>query len=101
MDTITFGQALEHIKNGVPMQRKGWNGKGMFIFMRPSWSSTPEQFAVVNSVPEKIKNHILEQGSSEIFFTPYLCMYAADKTIVNGWLASQTDMLASDWQTAF
>ena len=30
-------------------------------------------------------------------FTAYLCMYAADGSIVNGWLASQTDMLATDW----
>ncbi|WP_262482542.1 DUF2829 domain-containing protein [Bacteroides neonati] len=30
-------------------------------------------------------------------FTAYLCMKAADGTIVNGWLASQSDMLANDW----
>lgn len=30
-------------------------------------------------------------------FTAYLCMKAADGSIVNGWLASQTDMLAEDW----
>ena len=33
----------------------------------------------------------------KIKFTAYLCMKAADGTVVNGWLASQTDMLASDW----
>lgn len=32
-----------------------------------------------------------------IKFDAYLCMKAADNTIVNGWLASQSDMLADDW----
>jgi hypothetical protein len=27
-----------------------------------------------------------------------LCLKAADNTIVNGWLPSQTDMLATDWR---
>lgn len=32
----TFGQALESVKQGRLVTRKGWNGKGMFIFMRPA-----------------------------------------------------------------
>ena len=36
-------------------------------------------------------------GESKVKFTSYLCMKAADGSIVNGWLASQTDMLAKDW----
>lgn len=34
-ETGTFGQALESLKRGHLVTRKGWNGKGMFIFMRP------------------------------------------------------------------
>jgi hypothetical protein len=30
------GQAIEALKQGKLVQRKGWNGKGMFIFQRPS-----------------------------------------------------------------
>ena len=30
-------------------------------------------------------------------FTAYICMKAADGTIINGWLASPSDMLANDW----
>ena len=42
-----------------------------------------------------VKNHPNER--KERFFTQYICMKAADGSIVNGWLASQTDMLADDW----
>lgn len=31
----TFGQAIESLKRGFLVRRKGWNGKGMFLFMRP------------------------------------------------------------------
>lgn len=61
----------------------------------------------VKSLPQSVKdffkekdekaNHPSEQGSSKVKFGAYLCMYAADGSIVNGWLASQTDMLTEDW----
>lgn len=101
-ETGTFGQALESLKRGHLVARKGWNGKGMFIFMRPE-DSLPADMIVnrVESLPESFKRWVANNhGDSEtdkIRFTAYLCMKAADGTIVNGWLASQTDMLANDW----
>lgn len=101
-ETGTFGQALESLKRGHLVARKGWNGKGMFIFMRPEDSlSTNMIVNQVKSLPESFKRWVANNyGDSEtdrIKFTAYLCMKAADGTIVNGWLASQTDMLANDW----
>lgn len=101
-ETGTFGQALESLKRGHLVTRKGWNGKGMFIFMRPE-DSLPTNMIVnqVKSLPESFKIWVSDNyGDSEtdkIKFTAYLCMKAADGTVVNGWLASQTDMLANDW----
>lgn len=101
-ETGTFGQALESLKRGHLVTRKGWNGKGMFIFMRPE-DCLPTEKVVnhVKSLPESFKKWIANNyGDSEIDkikFTAYLCMKAADGTVVNGWLASQTDMLANDW----
>ena len=101
-ETGTFGQALESLKRGHLVARKGWNGKGMFIFMRPE-DNLPTNMIVnqVNSLPESFKRWVANNhGDSEtdrIKFTAYLCMKAADGTVVNGWLASQTDMLANDW----
>ena len=104
----TFGQALESIKQGRLATRKGWNGKGMFIFIRPSDDIRVD--IVVNNVKslpyavkEYFKQDIVDIPANNIpetdvvKFTAYICMKAADGTIVNGWLASQTDMLADDW----
>lgn len=107
---VNFGKAIEALKQGKRVQRKGWNGKGMFIFQRPE-DTLPLKMIVqqVKSLPQSVKDFFhfnckdengndveLEKGKS-VKFTSYLCMYAADGSIINGWLASQTDMLAEDW----
>lgn len=104
---MNFGQAIEAAKKGDLISRSGWNGKGMFVFMCSE--DTLDIDMVVNkvkSLPEALKKYYAdidakqypsEQGLSKIKFTAYLCMKAADGSIVNGWLASQTDMLAEDW----
>lgn len=109
---MNFGLAIEAIKQGKKVARAGWNGKGMFIFMRPE--DTLDADTIINkvkSLPQSLKDHYIgsfahtaaeeEAGKGpkdfKVKFTAYLCMKAADGSIVNGWLASQTDMLADDW----
>lgn len=84
------------------VQRAGWNGKGMFLFIRPEFLCGPEAFDKIVSVPDNAKKKIREaqavRGTDDFKFTAYISMFAADGSIVNGWLASQTDVLSSDWQ---
>lgn len=106
----TFGQALESIKKGRLVKRKGWNGKGMFIFMRPADELHVSFVAKeIKSLPQRVKDYYYQdcvdengnpidlQKDDVVKFTAYICMKSADGTIVNGWLASQTDMLSEDW----
>lgn len=98
-----FGWALKAAKNGHLLTRSGWNGKGMFVFIRPA-DVLAEKFLVdnVKSLPAELKryykeNPVAKLQSGDVYFKAYFCMKAADGSIVNGWLASQTDMLAEDW----
>lgn len=104
---LTFGEAILALKKGKRVARNGWNGKGMFIFERPA-DELEVGFIItkVKSIPQSVKDFFQkkdslqtpsEQGLTKVKFGSYLCMYAADGSIVNGWLASQTDMLAEDW----
>lgn len=106
-ENVGFGEAINALKQGKRVSRQGWNGKGMFIFERPSDELTTE-FIIekVKSIPDSVKAFFKakdanempsEQGLTRVKFGAYLCMYAADGSIVNGWLASQTDILAEDW----
>lgn len=98
---LSFGEALEVVKEGGLVKRNGWNGKNMFIFMRPGDSIDPAQIQQIKSLPHAYKTTLVGvtfQEGERIKFTSYLCMKAADNSVVNGWLASQTDMLACDWE---
>ncbi|WP_428743134.1 DUF2829 domain-containing protein [Tenacibaculum sp.] len=104
---MDFGKAIEALKEGLCVARSGWNGKGMFIFLRPSDSINIRTVVEkIKSLPDSVKKKIDESddrvnqgefGLKNIEFGAYICMKAADGSIVNGWLASQTDILAEDW----
>ena len=105
---MNFGQAIEALREGKLVAREGWNGKGMFVFQRPADEiSVQTVIENVKSIPDSVKlflhnryKHDYVGASGEVFkikFGSYLCMYAANDIIINGWLASQTDMLAEDW----
>lgn len=96
---MNFGEALQALKEGKQVQRIGWDGKGMFLYLV---EGSLVEFDNLRGAAKDaaIKATIIEngvQGSSRLI-CPHIDMKAADGTLVIGWLASQTDMLADDWQ---
>lgn len=94
---MNFGQALEAVKAGAKVQRAGWNGKGMWIAYTPG-STFPVAQAREGHAAKHRANELTENDT--ITLLPHIDMKAADGSMVIGWLASQTDMLADDWQIA-
>lgn len=74
-----FGAALEVLKLGRRVARKGWNGKGMWLMMVATWSP-----GLMDAQTEKMEKF------------PFIAMKTADDKLVP-WLASQTDVLSEDW----
>ena len=70
---MNFGKAIEELKNEKKVAREGWNGKGMWL--------------------------VLVTPTIEIEYPvqPVICMKTADNKLQPGWLASQADILADDW----
>lgn len=92
---MNFSEAIEALKEGRKVARAGWNGKGMFVFM------TPESYVPYSKLRDHMQRHLVGEVHSpdqRIKINAHLDMRAADGTIVIGWLASQTDMLAEDWE---
>lgn len=83
---MDFGQALAQLKEGKRVARDGWNGKGMFIFLVPGSTFQVSRPPLLGIYPE----------GTTINYQPHIDMRAAQGTIVP-WLASQSDVLASDW----
>ena len=55
---LTFGEAIEALKKGKRVAREGWNGKGMFIFMRPADEIRVDIVANnIKSLPVSVKEY--------------------------------------------
>ena len=88
---LTFGDALEAAKKGSRIARSGWNGKNMYVWFMPALN-VPAEWCK----EERLKKLAIENGG-QIECLATMRMYTADKKILTGWLASQTDMLTNDW----
>ena len=88
-ERLSFGDAVAALKEGLRVERAGWNGKGMFLYYVPE-----------NKYPANRNEQATMIGVFEDDMVPYGA-YIAMKTAQNNvvpWLASQTDVLAEDWQ---
>ena len=92
-ERLSFGDAVAALKEGLRVERAGWNGKGMWLTMvypddganvppRPAYAV----YAVAGIVDDATNGCL-----------PWIGMKTADNKFVP-WLASQTDVLADDWQ---
>lgn len=86
-DCMSFGLAIEAMKKGKKVSRRGWNGKGMFLYYVPE-GRYPARTDAAKSIAE-------EDG--KVDYGAYIAMKTVQGNIVP-WLASQTDMLADDWE---
>ena len=79
--SMTFGLAIEALKLGKKVARSGWNGKGIHIELQ-----VPDAHSKMSHPYIFIDTTGLQTENPD-----------APKSRVP-WLASQTDMLAEDWQ---
>lgn len=90
---MNFGKAIELLKEGHKVARQGWNGKGMYLWLKPA--------TIIKSdwCKDPILKEIVDANGGETEALGTICMKTADNKILTGWLASQTDMLSDDWIT--
>lgn len=97
MNDMSFSGALYELKNGQKVRRAGWNGKGMWIVLMGGLKLPPhssqEPGAKVNDRTAKWIGEDTPLDSQ-----PYIAMWTAEGKWQPGWLASQADLLADDWE---
>ena len=81
---MTFGEAIDHVKEGRRIARDGWNGKGQYVELATQISYMNARGEIVNA------NHV-NIGNKALAFV-------GTSGVQLGWLASQADMLADDWK---
>lgn len=91
---MKFGDAIEALKAGKKVARTGWNGKGMWLSL--SCDGSREVAAENFWSPHNAEFARQNGGTAKVL--PSITMKTATGEILMGWLASQTDMLAEDWE---
>lgn len=84
---MDFGAAITALKAGRRVARAGWNGKGMFLFLVPGSQFQVNRAPLLGIYPE----------GTTISYQPHIDMKTAQDTVVP-WVASQSDVLAEDWE---
>lgn len=92
-EVMDFGVALMNLKEGRRAARKGWNGKGMYVFL-----ATDVSFHTKADLGEFNSEHSEECSElNSVEVGDMLVLRTAQGALQPGWLASQADMLAEDW----
>lgn len=88
-DNMTFGIAIEAMKKGNKVARRGWNGKGMFVVY---------QKAYPNGIPcNKQTAEAWGLNEGDLFIcNPYFQIKNVDASH-SMWVPSINDCLAEDW----
>lgn len=85
-DDLTFGYALDAAKAGKKISRRGWNGKGQYVFV-----ADEVEFHTNADISE------FHGNADGVYVSPMLVLRTAQGGMQPGWLATQSDMLSEDW----
>lgn len=81
---MSFGLAIEAAKRGMKIKRCGWNGKDQYVELASGISYKNASGEIVNVDHQTIGNKAFA--------------FVGTSGVQMGWLASQADMLADDWE---
>lgn len=84
---MDFSKALDLLKQGRRLKRAGWNNPNQYIYHVPA-----AEYPAMTDVAKA------EFGATgNVPYTAYLAIKTVQGTVAP-WLASQTDLLAEDWE---
>ena len=81
---MNFGEAIIAVQKGNKIKRNGWNGKNQYVELATCISYKNTKGEIVNCNHDAIGNKALA--------------FVGTSGVQIGWLASQSDMLANDWE---
>lgn len=94
---MSFGDAIEILKQGGAIRRSGWNGKGLMVFKQVPARITEDVIPKMQSLPQSAKNLILK-GKGFIDYTSQCLIYNENTGRADSWVPSISDVFADDWE---
>lgn len=92
---MNFGLIIEALKQGKLAQRKGWNGKGMFIMKQIPAEIGLDIIPKMQSVQQSAKDILINRGTT-LKYENQMLIIKEDGT-ADSWVPSSSDVFAEDW----
>lgn len=94
---MDFGKAIEALKSGLAVRRKGWNGKGMFVVKQIPSHIEGCIIPTMQSLPQSAKNILMSRDGAHIDYTNQMLIINLDGR-ADSWVPSSSDVFAEDWE---
>lgn len=96
VDNLTFGLAIEALKSGFCISRKGWHKEGMFVCKQIPSEIPSDIVPKIQSLPNTAKEILLaSQTPMGVKYRNQLLIIS--NKIADSWNPSSTDIFAEDW----
>lgn len=94
---MDFCKAIEALKSGLAVRRKGWNGKGMFVVKQIPSHIEGCYISMMQSLPQSAKDILLSRENAHIDYTNQMLIINPDGR-ADSWVPSSSDVFAEDWE---
>ena len=105
LKSLSLGAATELARLGYLITRNKSNWKDIFVFIRRKDTMPIITLLGLRSLPVTVKDYfehkycpITDENMPSVIFEDYFCMKNAEDNIVNCWVPTQEDILATDWE---
>lgn len=94
---MNFGMAIQALKAGYAVRRRGWNEKESFVVKQVPAHITEEIIPKMQSLPQSAKDIIMARENKYIDYTNQMLIINPDGC-ADSWLPSSSDVFAEDWE---
>lgn len=95
--SVNFGGAIDLLKAGLAVRRKGWNGKGLFIVKQVPSHIEGDIIPNMQSLPQSAKSILMSRENPHIDYTNQMLIINPDGR-ADSWVPSSSDVFAEDWE---
>ena len=97
VEVMSFGAAINCLKAGIAVRRKGWNGKGLFVVKQIPAHIEADIIPKMQSLPQSAKNILMSRENPHIDYTNQMLIINPDGR-ADSWVPSSSDVFADDWE---
>lgn len=97
IEQLSFGTVISALKAGFIAYRKGWNGKGLFVFKQVKATITGEETIKKMTSLNNLSKQLITGTSGNISYCNQCLIYNVNTGEANSWVPSISDIFAEDW----